>query len=520
MSEKITRALPRVKCPHPLEPHQIQGLNYVHIFPVVQWLVKKAIETREEMSDYIRTYAESQFSKDRRTPHDAEAERAVLSAADYLGDVNEHFHKKRQLRAAAASHVTSRRRFADATVIASQVDRTLLEYGHRFAGAVVTQAKDKEAQEANKEAMEEERRRIEEIQKQLLRVDADGRVGRSIIEGILGQDTEQIMQLASDLARVQAELAANEQQRMGGLQAHKRDVASLERQIAQQDALLAETTARHDAAMARLNEYQAAANKAIKYNARVIRETNKLDELETPENAPILKILRALVAKVDGIAEHEAEFRASCKRQMEDMKERIRKLEADASESAEDGELQQIQAINAQYDADFEKLQKIRKLLSKKKREIAQIERLTDEVPSRAELAQYQKRFLELYTQVASKLVETRQYYNLYNTLDTSRLYYTREVSLLNSIFDNFEKAKASKQNQEIFIGTLDTMLKNAREFFTRVEVKRNEEFANREACNVKYLQLVEQQRQYLKLVVDFQEACRVNEELQAELSR
>jgi len=36
MTEKIVGALKRMKCPHRLEPHQIQGLDFIHIFPVVQ----------------------------------------------------------------------------------------------------------------------------------------------------------------------------------------------------------------------------------------------------------------------------------------------------------------------------------------------------------------------------------------------------------------------------------------------------------------------------------------------------
>jgi len=30
-----------MKCPHPLQAHQIQGLDYPAVFPVVRWLVKK-----------------------------------------------------------------------------------------------------------------------------------------------------------------------------------------------------------------------------------------------------------------------------------------------------------------------------------------------------------------------------------------------------------------------------------------------------------------------------------------------
>ena len=59
-----------MKCPLRLEPHQIQGLDFIKMYPVLQWLVKKVLETREEMSDYIRNYSESQFNKERQTPED------------------------------------------------------------------------------------------------------------------------------------------------------------------------------------------------------------------------------------------------------------------------------------------------------------------------------------------------------------------------------------------------------------------------------------------------------------------
>ena len=63
LTERIVAVLPRMKCPFRIEPHQIQGLDYIHIFPVVQWLVKRAIETRAEMGDLNRAFALSQFEK-------------------------------------------------------------------------------------------------------------------------------------------------------------------------------------------------------------------------------------------------------------------------------------------------------------------------------------------------------------------------------------------------------------------------------------------------------------------------
>lgn len=36
LTEKIVAVLPKLKCPHQIEPHQIQGLDFIHIFPVIQ----------------------------------------------------------------------------------------------------------------------------------------------------------------------------------------------------------------------------------------------------------------------------------------------------------------------------------------------------------------------------------------------------------------------------------------------------------------------------------------------------
>ena len=68
---------------------------------------------------------------------------------------------------------------------------------------------------------------------------------------------------------------------------------------------------------------------------------------------------------------------------------------------------------------------------ARKNREIAALQRKIDEVPSRAELSQYQRRFVELYNQVSSTHRETKQFYTLYNTLDDTKLYLNKEVGLM-----------------------------------------------------------------------------------------
>jgi hypothetical protein len=52
-----------MKCPHTIEPHQIQGEDFIHIFPIVQWLVKRVFDRRTEIGDFNRAYTLNQYDK-------------------------------------------------------------------------------------------------------------------------------------------------------------------------------------------------------------------------------------------------------------------------------------------------------------------------------------------------------------------------------------------------------------------------------------------------------------------------
>lgn len=61
-----------MNCPYRIEPHQIQGLDCIHIFPVIQWLVKRSMEMRQEMADFMRAFALNQFHKKHFFSEDSE----------------------------------------------------------------------------------------------------------------------------------------------------------------------------------------------------------------------------------------------------------------------------------------------------------------------------------------------------------------------------------------------------------------------------------------------------------------
>ncbi len=70
-----------------------------------------------------------------------------------------------------------------------------------------------------------------------------------------------------------------------------------------------------------------------------------------------------------------------------------------------------------------------------------------------AELLQYERRFVELYELVSEKLVETRKYYALHNTLEDSHKFMSDEVNLLDKITEGFAPSMKSQKGREQHTG-------------------------------------------------------------------
>ena len=54
LSEKITIALKEMECPFSIAAHQIQGLDYAKTLPVLEWLIKKLMESRDTRAALTR----------------------------------------------------------------------------------------------------------------------------------------------------------------------------------------------------------------------------------------------------------------------------------------------------------------------------------------------------------------------------------------------------------------------------------------------------------------------------------
>lgn len=129
----------------------------------------------------------------------------------------------------------------------------------------------------------------------------------------------------------------------------------------------------------------------------------------------------------------------------------------------------------------------IRQLLADSNLEVANITRLMDEVPSRTELIQYERRFSELYQQVAFKLTENKKYFGLYNTLDTTLSLLQKEMKVLNSISDNFAMAMKSKENKATFLQQFESIVRGVEDTAAKQENNLSQKIARVDELRAKH---------------------------------
>ncbi|XP_027710481.1 coiled-coil domain-containing protein 93 isoform X2 [Vombatus ursinus] len=485
LTEKIVSVLPRMKCPHRLEPHQIQGLDFIHIFPVVQ------------DDDFLQR-----------------KEKSIKTVTDIF-DVYKPRRKYRRQKGAE-----------ELLDEESRVHTTLLEYGRRYG--LSRQSKTEKTEDkkmvlpsgfsgSGKSLDEDELQAAEEchietlMTKMAAMATEESRLTASAVGQIVGLRSEEIKQIVSEYAEKQSELLAESSpEKLGVTQQHRRKVASLNKQIQQKTKLLEELQAKCTDLQAKYDEAKTKLSEVKSYSEKLDQELAALEKIESQADPSILQNLRALVAMNENLKSQEQEFKAHCREEMARLQQNIENLKAEASEDGDEKEPNRI--IEQQYKIEKEKLQKIRLLLARRNREIAILQRKIDEVPSRAELTQYQKRFIELYSQVSATHKETKQFFTLYNTLDDKKVYLEKEISLLNSIHENFQQAMASSAARDQFLRQMEQIVDGIKQNRMKLEKKKQENKMRRDQLNDEYLELLEKQRLYFKTVKEFKEECRKNE--------
>lgn len=168
-------------------------------------------------------------------------------------------------------------------------------------------------------------------------------------------------------------------------------------------------------------------------NDNIAGGIRRLEIQENEIDMTVREDIKELIRMNEKMKLEEMDFKKNCTRIIEELYKKIE--EAEALAATPDDSLEENDEL---LDNENEKLRVYRLQLAKKNRAVISLQRQLDNIPDNTELAQYQKRFLELYNNISVKHKETKQFYALYNTLNDKHMYLEKEIALLNSIYDNY----------------------------------------------------------------------------------
>ncbi|XP_046457734.1 coiled-coil domain-containing protein 93-like isoform X1 [Daphnia pulex] len=419
ITEKIINVLLSIKCAYALEPHQIQGLDTVKILPVMQWLVKKAMETRESLNDHLREIADLQYQKTFPLP---ESEVKLQETAKNLPKL---FLPQRKFKKVQGQSLP----------IEKEVVSTLMEYGYNKVNLL------DDTQQLVEKTMKSEKK-------------LENRAIAHKVSNLIHQQAGFISQTIDDYTQRQNEREGERDERTHLEERNKKTSEALERvcnQIASQQQVM-------DQLKAKIGDLIA--------SEEVLEQQKKsLAALETEENRQTLDQLDRLVSQNEAANAQRKQFKNQCKTELEELQSRNEALLSKEEEAPANQD-----HLKRQVDSAREQLAGALKILGEKNVNLMKLRRQLDAVPGNSELNQYQRRFTELCTQVNEKQTELNGYYLLYNTLEDTKVYLNKELSLLTSIHDSFSQSMTSSAGKGEFLQQMEKIVTAVRQNKNKIE--------------------------------------------------
>lgn len=386
--------------------------------------------------------------------------------------------------------------------------------------AALQRAARAEEEAAAKAALARERGLLEQMG------EAKAGVSGASLGAFVDLQSEELRRAAADYAVREEELRALAESgglmantKMGRAAAHGRRVAALQKRIDSAGDAKRDAEASLAAAGAQVDALKASLAKVRRLNGRAEAEISKLDAqveaLPAEERATLKKLFDAYT-RTEALRDQEARFKASCKVHLAELTARLQELRAAAESGEAARQLAEMTAIHAEAAA---RLERARAAVAARTREVDRLARAIDEIPSRTELVQYERRFGELADEVAEKLDETRKYYAVYNSLARKRDYIGKEDNLVTSMLANFASLK-SKTARQGYLDQCAGIITTIEESLSKQNAVVDGKRAARDAKAAEVQRLVDAQRSYFKAVKEFQEECDRNDALVRAIAR
>jgi DNA-binding ferritin-like protein len=148
-----------MKCPFTLEPHQIQGLDFINIHPVIQWLVKESVNLRAEKAEKLKLFSVGEFHNHFKLITSDKTRQERLRVLQLVKEINSLYSVKR---------IFKRKHNAEPDDEKSRVRLTLLEYGIRNIVKNLARATEEKALSSEKNSSTHDDVECDEVKKENL----------------------------------------------------------------------------------------------------------------------------------------------------------------------------------------------------------------------------------------------------------------------------------------------------------------------------------------------------------------
>ena len=503
--ESIVTALRNMDCPHRISPHQIQGMDCAKLLPACQWLVKAVLSTQSVREARMRKQAINNLGSSPRFP-----------SVSLLSDIPNHYFPKRKFR------IVSNKRLYDPVRVYS----TLLEFGDDTVSAAYsrfmkssedTVVSKSEPQRNIESRLNFQAAEIVETDESLSVIDEEMRqISISAQEKVSGSSiakivNEQSSEISSAIREYEEQRKKEEeqlsQQRLE-LEKHNMAVMRLTKDIQRQQ----EANEALQLALAKLRKLQTEEAEAVEETVTLGRKIKESMENIDENTAEIRKKLNISTVKdIELLSERKNALREEQRILKEKWEEEESKLTQLRDSDMIDPETKLwFEKIDRAHADVSERYEKARGILGEKNRAVARLQRTLENTPSKTELTQYQKRFVELYEKINQKLEENRKFYGNYNSFLELKALIENQTSLLTGFQEGFKNSKGRSQ-RESFAKNVQEAISQLGENRNRAKRKLEELKGQLTGLEREFTQVQEQERLYYQTLKELQEA--INED-------
>ncbi|KAJ9449423.1 Coiled-coil domain-containing protein 93-like protein [Diplonema papillatum] len=511
VGENIENALTAMQSKHGLQAYQITSLSdFPKLISVIEWLLKRVAAVRKEQEASI--FRQGEFLFDREfgpRPADAAPER----------------------EATLPKRVLKRSPDEDLSTEVAHVSSVLLEYGHAYQirtdlDMEAMEDEDQRAKDQLKKMQEEQERELKAMQEkmaQMASMKERTKFSSSAVGGLVAQQSAAIAQVSAAFEERMTSLreeATKDDAELAALKKREAQLQKKQSQLEQQRDAVRAIVAEREAAQAAADKVSKDLGKKERRTARIMEEIRKIEKSlkADPKKKELFNRIMKLLRQIEMVEEDAETLRAKRAAELSAWKKKLKKLEEkilEAHTMSEDEEV--IAALQEQVQKVHGKLLPLIRIVADRDRDVAGVNRSIDKYPTRAELAQYEKRFTELYEQISWKYEETKSYYNMYNTLAEKQKNLQTEADLMKDIEQQITDILGPKQPNE----TKQALADGIKDVVEKVRTKQRK-VADKLTEGQKQLRAkvddhashVSVQRSYLQAIKELQEEFSRNETL------